>query len=405
MTTDRTRDGLERLVSMGVNVEISYKSLNKHNEELCGDKVEILKTPDSDILILTDGMGSGVKANILATLTGKILGTMLVNGADLDDCVETIAMTLPVCKVRQVAYSTFSILQIFHSGEAYLVEFDNPSCICLRDGNIVNLPYEERVIRDKNIREYRFHVRLGDYFILFSDGVIHAGVGKILNFGWDWAKVAEYAKSSLKTSFTANRMANTLSKACDDLYMQSPGDDTTVAVAKIINKKVVHIFTGPPIRKEDDTRAVLDFMAGDVTTIVCGGTTANIVARETKRKIVTDLNYIDPNIPPIAHIEGIDLVTEGVLTLSRTLNLLKQYEKGDIDENFFTLLDEKNGASLVAKALIENCTDLHLYVGKAINVAHQNPDLPFDLSIRMNLVKQMQEVVKKMGKEVAITYY
>ncbi len=390
---------------MGVNVEISYKSLNKHNEELCGDKVEILKTKDSDILILTDGMGSGVKANILATLTGKILGTMLVNGASLDDCVETIALTLPVCKVRQVAYSTFSILQIFHSGEAYLVEFDNPSCICLRDGNMLNLDYKERVIRDKNIREYRFQVKLGDYFILLSDGVIHAGVGKILNFGWDWINVAEYAKASLKTAFTANRLANTLSKACDDLYMQSPGDDTTIAVAKIIDKRVVHIFTGPPTRKEDDTRVVLDFMEGDATTIVCGGTSANIVAREMKRKIVTSLDYVDPHIPPIAYIEGIDLVTEGVLTLTRTLSLLKQYARGDVDENFFTALDEKNGAAMVAKVLIENCTDLHMYVGKAINVAHQNPELPFDLSIRMNLVQQIQDVVKTMGKEVAISYY
>ena len=390
---------------MDVNVEISYKSLNKHNEELCGDKVEILKTKDSDILILTDGMGSGVKANILATLTAKILGTMLVNGATLDDCVETIAMTLPVCKVRHVAYSTFSILQIFHSGEAYLVEFDNPSCICLREGNVVNLPYEERNIRGKNIREYHFQVKLNDYFILFSDGVIHAGVGKILNFGWDWVNVAEYAKSSLKTSFTANRMANTLSKACDELYMQSPGDDTTIAVAKIIDKREVHLLTGPPMKKEDDTRMVLDFMSGGTTTIVCGGTTANIVARETGRQVITSLDYIDPNLPPIAHIEGVDLVTEGVLTLSKTLSLLKEYSKGEIDENFFMALDEKNGASMVAKVLIEDCTDLHLYVGKAINVAHQNPDLPFDLSIRMNLVQQIQDVVRNMGKGVAITYY
>ncbi len=390
---------------MGVNVEISYKSLNKHNEELCGDKVEIVKTPDSHILILTDGMGSGVKANILATLTGKILGTMLVNGASLDDCVETIALTLPVCKVRQVAYSTFSILQIFHSGEAYLVEFDNPSCICLRDGDIVNLQYEERMIRDKSIREYRFHVKIGDYFILFSDGVIHAGVGKILNFGWDWTHVAEYAKASLKTSFTADRMANTLSKACDDLYLQSPGDDTTVAVARIIDKKVVHIFTGPPLIKENDTRVVLDFMAGNATTIVCGGTTANIVAREMNKEVITSLDYIDPTIPPIAHIEGIDLVTEGVLTLSKTLTILKEYLEGDIDEHFFAALDEKNGASMVAKVLIEKCTDLHLYVGKAINVAHQNPELPFDLSIRMNLVQQIQDVMTKMGKEVAVSYY
>ena len=113
---------------MGISVDVAWKSLNKHHEELCGDKVEVLKTANSDIVILADGMGSGVKANILATLTSKILGTMLFNGATIESCVETIAKTLPVCKVREVAYATFSILQIFRNGEAYLVEFDNPSC-------------------------------------------------------------------------------------------------------------------------------------------------------------------------------------------------------------------------------------------------------------------------------------
>ncbi|MDU4975201.1 MAG: serine/threonine-protein phosphatase, partial [Hungatella hathewayi] len=113
---------------MGVTVDVAYKSLNKFNEVLCGDKVELLQTEDSNIMILADGMGSGVKANILATLTSKILGTMFLNGATLEECVETIVETLPVCQVRQVAYSTFSILQVFHNGDAYLVEFDNPSC-------------------------------------------------------------------------------------------------------------------------------------------------------------------------------------------------------------------------------------------------------------------------------------
>lgn len=390
---------------MGVNVEVSYKSLNKHHEELCGDKVEIVKTPDSDIIILADGMGSGVKANILATLTSKILGTMLINGATLDACVETIVKTLPVCKIRQVAYSTFSILQIFHSGYAYLVEFDNPSCIFLRDGKLLHLPYEERIIRDKSIREYRFEVQLGDFYVLMSDGVIHAGVGQLLNFGWSWDNVADYAEMAVKESFTANRLANALSKACDDLYMQNPGDDTTVAVAKIIHKKVVHIFTGPPMNKEDDHRIVADFMNGEAKRITCGGTTANIIARELNRKIKTSLDYIDPNIPPIAHIDGIDLVTEGVLTLSRTLKILKQYVNNEVDENFFVMLDEKNGASMVAKLLIEECTDLYMYVGRAINEAHQNPELPFDLSIRMNLVHQMEEVLTQMGKDVVIRYY
>lgn len=117
---------------MGVTVDVAYKSLNKFNEVLCGDKVELLQTEDSNIMILADGMGSGVKANILATLTSKILGTMFLNGATLEECVETIVETLPVCQVRQVAYSTFSILQVFHNGDAYLVEFDNPSCIFIR---------------------------------------------------------------------------------------------------------------------------------------------------------------------------------------------------------------------------------------------------------------------------------
>ena len=114
---------------MGITVDVAYKSLNKYTEILCGDKVELLQTEDSNIMILADGMGSGVKANILSTLTSKILGTMFLNGATLEECVDTISETLPICQVRQVAYSTFSILQVYHNGDANLVEYDNPGCI------------------------------------------------------------------------------------------------------------------------------------------------------------------------------------------------------------------------------------------------------------------------------------
>ena len=157
---------------MSFSIDAAWKSLNKHEEELCGDKVEIIKTADSDIVILADGMGSGVKANILATLTSKILGTMLHEGAAIESCVETVAKTLPICKVRKVAYATFSILQISRSGEAYLVEFDNPSCVFVREGKIVNYPYEVREIEGKKIHEYRFTVKKNDCFVLMSDGVM-----------------------------------------------------------------------------------------------------------------------------------------------------------------------------------------------------------------------------------------
>lgn len=390
---------------MSVTVDVSYKSLRKHNEELCGDKVEILKTDDANIIILADGMGSGVKANILATLTSKILGTMFLNGAGIEECVQTITKTLPICQVRQVAYSTFSILQIFNNGEAYLVEFDNPACVFIRDGKLLQVPYTERIIEEKKIREYRFHVKVNDCFILMSDGVIHAGVGKALNFGWTWNNMAEYSVKATNETLSASRLASILSKACDDLYMQSPGDDTTIAVARVMDTKCLNLFTGPPLNPVDDTNAVMAFMSGDAKRIVSGGTSANIVARVLNKEIVTSLTYTDPDIPPVAKIDGIDLVTEGVLTLTRTLQLLKRYLSEDINEDFFLELDKENGGSQIAKMIIEECTELHLFVGRTMNEAHQNPSLPFDLSIRMNLITQLQDIVKKMGKKVYVQYY
>lgn len=390
---------------MSVSIDIAWKSLNKHQEELCGDKVEVLKTEDSEIVILADGMGSGVKANILATLTSKILGTMFLEGAEIEACVETIAKTLPVCQVREIAYATFSILQIFHSGEAYLVEFDNPKCVFIRDSQIVDYPYQERVIEDKKIREYRFQVKLKDCFVLMSDGVIYAGVGELLNFGWTWDSMAEYTLKCTRQTLSASRLAAMLSQACDDLYGQRPGDDTTIAVARVIERRILNIFTGPPQKKEDDERVIRDFMRQEGKKVVCGGTSANIAARVLKKEIVTSLNYADPSVPPTASIEGLDLVTEGVLTLGKALGLLKRYEQDAFDEAFFDELDADNGASKLAKLLIEECTELNLFVGKAMNTAHQNSNLPFDLSVRMNLVEQLKECVEHMGKKVKVTCY
>ena len=393
---------------MAITVDVAYKSLNKFNEVLCGDKVELLKTEDSNIMILADGMGSGVKANILATLTSKILGTMFLNGATLEECVETIVETLPICRVRQVAYSTFSILQVFNSGEAYLVEFDNPSCIFIRNGQLVPIPRNIREVQGKKINEYRFRVQRGDALILMSDGTVHAGVGQLLNFGWLWEDIAKYAVKQYALTISAMRLAAAICQACDELYQYRPGDDTTVACMRIINAKPVHLMTGPAQDPSMDEEMVKGFMSGDDSTkrIVCGGTSATIVSRVLKKKLDVSMDYVDPDIPPIAYMDGIELVTEGVLTLNRVVQLLRRYAKNEtVSEDFFLELDKQNGASMVAKMLIEDCTELHLYVGKAINSAYQNPGLPFDLGIRQNLVEQLKTVAEEMGKQVTVTYY
>ena len=392
---------------MGITVDVAYKSLNKFTEILCGDKVEMLETEDSNILILADGMGSGVKANILATLTSKILGTMFLNGATLEECVDTIVQTLPVCQVRQVAYSTFSILQVFHNGDAYLVEFDNPGCIFIRDGVLQEIPRDIREVEGKKINEFRFKVKKGDALILMSDGTIHAGVGELLNFGWLWEDIAKYAVKEYYRTISAARLAGALCHACDELYQFRPGDDTTVAVMRIIDSKPVHLMTGPASNPADDVRMVRDFMSDDTAKkIVSGGTSSTIVARVLDKELDVSLEYVDPEIPPIAYIEGVDLVTEGVLTLNRVLHLIRRYVKNEtINEDFFLELDKKNGAAMVAKMLIEDCTEVHMFVGKAINSAYQNPNLPFDLGIRQNLVEQLKRAIEEMGKKVTVTYY
>lgn len=393
-------------MNMSVSIDVAWKSLNKHGEELCGDKVEIVKTRDSDILILADGMGSGVKANILSTLTSKILATMLHEGAAIESCVETIARTLPICQERKVAYATFSILQIFHNGDAYLVEYDNPDCVFIRNKKIVKYPYEIREIEGKKIHEYRFKVEKNDCFVLMSDGVIYAGAGEILDLqGWTWENMSEYTLKCTKETLSASRLAAMLSQACDDLYIQKPGDDTTVAVARVIERKVVNLFTGPPKSKEDDEKLMYDFMHMEGKKVVSGGTSSNIASRVLHREIITKVDRNNPDVPPMSSIEGLDLVTEGVLTMGRSLKLLKQYENDEFDVEFFDELDAENGASKLTKMLIEECTELNLFVGTAINEAHQESDLTFDLSLRMNLVEQLKSVVEKMGKTVTVKYY
>lgn len=387
---------------MDVSIETSWKSLNKLHEELCGDKVEVLKTPDSDVVILADGMGSGVKANILATLTSKILRTMFLNGAPIELGVETIAKTLPICQVRQVAYSTFSILQIFHNGDAYLAEFDNPSCIFVRDGKLADIPFTYREIEGKKIREYRFQVKVKDCFVLMSDGVIFAGVGELLNFGWTWESMAEYTLKCTKDTLSASRLAAMLSQACDDLYMQKPGDDTTVAVIRVIERKVVNIFTGPPQNKEDDVRIMTDFITSPGKHVVCGGTTAAIASRYLKQPVTNNYDGIE-DVPPTSDIKGIDLVTEGVLTMNKALAMLRELAKDDLDFEIFLQLDENNGAAKLARIISEECTDLNLFVGKATNTAHEA--ILFDISVRHNLVEQLKDAAGKLGKNVNIRYY
>ncbi len=392
---------------MKIHIDAAYRSINKNNEELCGDKVQILRTENSTIAVLADGLGSGVKANILSTLTSTIIATMLQGGSSVAEAVETIAATLPVCSVRKLAYSTFSVAQVFDDGRVDLVEFDNPECIFIRGGEVVDLSdsTELKECGDKNVKEIHFTMMSGDVLALVSDGVIYAGIGQALNFGWNWDNVSAWLAKTTQKESSAPRLAVSLIEAVNDLYMGKPGDDSTCLVLKATPRCQVNMLAGPPVDKADDSRMVHDFMTSPGKKLICGGTSANIVARVLNRKIETTLNYSDPTLPPTGRIQGIDLVTEGVLTLSRTVEILRDYLNKQTDSYYFRRLDEDNGASKIAKLLLENCTSLRIFAGRAINPAHQNPGLPADLSIKMQLLDQLASLVEALGKPVEKKYY
>ncbi len=389
-----------------VYYDVTSKSINKKNEELCGDKVEWVPIEDGVIVVLSDGLGSGVKANILATLTSKIIATMMQGGATLEDTVDTIVHTLPVCKVRGLAYSTFSILKLTYDGGAKLIEFDCPGCIFVRDGVVMPIDYTERVIAGKTIKEAAFQLQVNDLLCLTSDGVMFAGIGAVLNLGWNWESVCDFLTDNYTDEETSARMSAALIGACQDLYMNEPGDDTTVAMVKVIPQQIVSMLSGPPKLREDDGRMVTDFMSLEGEKVVCGGSSANLVARELGTEVTTDLLFdADGTLPAIGHIPGIDLTTEGVLTLRVTNEIIREYLKDPTNEASLKKLDGRNGAALIAKLLIEHCTHLHMFIGKAINPAHQNPNLPVDLSIKLRLLDELAAMMRQAGKVVEIKFY
>ena len=389
---------------MDLFIDVAYNSLIKKDEELCGDRVEIIRLEDSTIIVMADGLGSGVKANILASLTSKIASTMLKEGADIYETVDTIVNTLPVCKVRNIAYCTFTLMKIYNDGRAYIAEYDNPPFFLIRNNNKIQIEKKESIINGKKVIESEFKLQESDVLTVVSDGCIHAGIGNILNLGWSWDSVENYLTRNTKCRRSSKNIARDLIQVCWDLYGGRPGDDTTVVCVKARRPEIIDLFTGPPNDERNDRQVIKEFMGGNGKKIICGGTTSNIASRELGRKLKVNLDFYDKDVPPTATMDGIDLITEGVLTLSKVIEKLSNYEDSFASQDNFCDLEGKDGASRLVKMLIEDCTHFNVWVGKAINPAHQNPNFPIDLSAKLKLVDELVEYMKKLGKHVNVNY-
>lgn len=384
--------------------DIGYKSVNHFGEQLCGDHVDIIEQEDgSEVIVLADGLGSGVKASILSTLTSKIISTMMASGLPLEECVSTIAATLPVCSVRGVAYSTFTIINLINNETAEFIQYDNPQIIMIRDEKFTDYPKSEINIDGKKIYKSVIKLRENDVFVAMSDGCPHAGIGTSYNFGWKYEDIASFVETIIPAGYTSKTLSTILINECTKLYDGKPGDDATACVIRIRKRVPMNLLFGPPSNRDDCGRMMSLFFSKEGKHIICGGTTSSIAADYLKKPLRPSLNFERSDVPPIAELEGVDLVTEGVITVNKVLEYAKDYIQDNSGYEKWSC--GRDGASLICRMLFEEATDINFFVGRAVNPAHQNPDLPINFNIKMNLVKELSECLKKMGKKIKVSYF
>lgn len=384
--------------------DIGYKSINHHGEQLCGDHVDIVEQDDSStVIVLADGLGSGVKASILSTLTSKIISTMMASGLTLEQCVDTIAATLPVDTQRGVAYSTFTIIHLINNTTAELIQYDNPHVILIREYQNYDYPKTEMNIGGKKIFKSLVQLCENDIFIAMSDGCPHAGIGTAYNFGWKREDIITFMESISPVGYTAKTLSTILVDEVDKLYGRKPGDDATACVVRIRKRVPMNMLFGPPSNRDDADRMMSLFFSKEGKHIICGGTTSSIAARYLGKPLKASLSFERSDVPPIASIEGVDLVTEGVITVNKVLEYARDYlDKNELYEQWSF---KRDGASLICQLLFEEATDINFYVGRAVNPAHQNPDLPINFNIKMNLVEELSKCLKQMGKHIKVSYF
>lgn len=389
-----------------IHIDVYCSQKNYGEERICGDVFLSRKVEEEDrtIIVLSDGMGHGVKANVLATLSSSMALNFTSEHKEPEKIAEIIMNTLPVCSERNMSYSTFSIVDIDHDGRVSILEYDNPQTTILRGSleydpgwNCIILQSEKN--SGKEIKTCSFYPQKEDRIIICTDGVSQAGLGTdSYPFGWGIHNVREYAARLIDSNprISARRISQRIVNAAHKADGYFSSDDTSCATIYFREPRKLLMCTGPPYEKENDiklAKAVNDFKG---RKILSGATTADIIAREFKLEIEDSLTFDDPDLPPISKMEGIDLVTEGILTLTKVTRLLKDYDsnynpgKGPADRIF---------------ELFRKSDEIHFIIGTRINIAHQDPNLPVDLEIRRTVVKRMAKLLEqKFLKTVSIEY-
>lgn len=386
----------------GIPVGFGIVSLNKKKEKICGDYYTIITDPDSDstVMVLSDGLGSGVKANILATLTAEMLSIMIARKVNIRTAVKAVADTLPVCSVRNLAYATFTVM-VAEENEICLLQYDNPDVILLRNGKNVEYYRDILMFGEKEIHQSYFQFREGDMLIFMSDGVTNAGMGKTTYAGWGREEVVGFCEQHYRDGMSAQEMSSAIADAGLALNLDETDDDLTVLTVVAMKKNIVNIMVGPPADREDDRSYFETFFQKEGMRVVCGGTTAKLVADYLQTEVTGLPDSGTEEVPAMSEIKGIDLVTEGLLTLEK---LMDYYEDFQEDRTYFNqIIKKKDGAAELFQVLFAEATEINFFFGNALNDNYTS--LHIDREKKKKMALELIDHLKAEGKKVKICFW
>ncbi len=386
-------------------IEVDSFQRAKHGQMISGDVFlsEKVKQEGRVVSVLSDGLGSGVKASVLATMTATMALKFAASAMDIRRSAEIIMDTLPICSVRKISYSTFTVVDMASTGETRIIEHGNPPFLLVRPkGQLIAEKTEVRPKRwqDRVISFSTFDVQIEDRIIFFSDGITQAGMGEYRTpLGWGLQNVDQFIREKIDRYpfISARELSRLVVAKAVEVDGLSAKDDITCGVVYFRSPRQLLVMTGAPFNRAHDHD--LAKMAERTTgrKVICGGTTANIIARLLNRAIQIDMRHpLDPKVPPSARMEGFELVTEGTLTLGEVLRLL---EEGFVPEEM-----RPNAAVRLAAMLLDSDI-VKFAVGTRINEAHQDPNIPVELDLRRNIVKRIAQLLEsKYMKRVLIQY-
>ncbi|MGL6225330.1 MAG: SpoIIE family protein phosphatase [Thermoguttaceae bacterium] len=386
----------------GFFIDLGYTQCFKQGQDICGDAFKYQKSPDGRIVaVLSDGLGSGVKANILASMTATMALKFALDNSEILRAAEIMMSALPICQVRKISYATFTIVNAGLHGATRVIEMGNPKFLLFRRNQLQSIPFEiveSPKWHDRKMKVYHFQVEPSDRLVFYSDGISQAGMGsKSWPLGWRGKGCGEYVGHVLEEheDISSHELCERIqNEAKRKETGRSPNDDMTCASMFFRHPRKMLLFTGPPYDPKRDSECAEIVAHFEGEKVVSGGTSAEIISRELKRDLKLDLKNLYPDLPPAATMDGIDLVTEGIFTLTKTAQYLERYNGQR----------HSDPAGQLTEMMLRNDV-INILVGTRINEAHQDPNLPLDLELRRNMVKRLAKVLeRRFIKKVNVRY-